>query len=85
MTALAIDYVPPNRNRGHIVGIDVAVRTLLDAFARYADVDTFLCRTGVAAAFEELHKHMAQGDGDPDRWRHLGVVAAPRSRQRSRI
>ena len=37
MNALAIDYVPPNRNReGHIVGIDVAVRTLLDAFARYA-------------------------------------------------
>ena len=74
MNALAIDYVPPNRNReGHIVGIDVAVRTLLDAFARYADIDTFLCRTGDAAAFEELHKHMAQGDGDPDRWWHLGV------------
>ena len=37
MTALAIDYVPPNRNReGRIVGIDVAVRTLLDAFAHYA-------------------------------------------------
>ena len=74
MTALAIDYVPPNRNReGRIVGIDVAVRTLLDAFAHYADVDSFLCRTADAAAFEELHKHMAQRDGDPGRWHHLGV------------
>ena len=74
MTALAIDYVPPNRNReGRIVGIDVAVRTLLDAFACYADVNSFLCRTADAAAFQELHKHMAQGDGDPDRWHHLGV------------
>ena len=34
MTSLAIEYVPPNRNEeGRIVGIDVAVRTLLEALA----------------------------------------------------
>lgn len=72
MTALAIDYVPPNRNQeGRIVGIDVAVRTLLDAFARYADANTFLCRTADVGAFEELRSHMEQGDGVGARWRHL--------------
>ena len=40
MNSVAIDYIPTDHNNdGHIIGIDVAVRTFLDAYLRYSRVN----------------------------------------------
>lgn len=77
MTALAIDYVPPNVNReGQIVGIDVAVRTLLDAFAQYSTMERFHCRTARRLAYEELRENI--GGSGAERWLYLAKGTTPR-------
>ena len=49
MNSVAIDYILPIRDEdGRTIGIDVAVRTLLDAYLRYSQTDSFYCRTSSA-------------------------------------
>ena len=68
MTTLAIDYIPPNRNEdGRIVGIDVAVRTLLDAYVRHGSYETFYCRTRDRDDFEAFRDRLKKIGGDPGR------------------
>ena len=68
MTILAIDYIPPNRNEeGRIVGIDVAVRTLLDAYVRHGSYEAFYCRTRERDDFEAFRDRLKEIGGDPDR------------------
>ena len=68
MTTLAIDYIPPNRNEdGQIVGIDVAVRTLLDAYVRHGRYENFYCRTRNRDDFEAFREQLKKIGGDQDR------------------
>jgi glycosyltransferase involved in cell wall biosynthesis len=72
VTTLAIDYIPPNRNEdGQIVGIDVAVRTLLDAYVRYGRYENFYCRTRNRDDFEAFREHLKKIAGDLDRFTFL--------------
>ncbi len=72
ITSPAIQYIPPNRNAdGRIVGIDVAVRTLLDAFCRYSRSETFYCRTDSPDIFEEFRARMREIGADPARCAYL--------------
>jgi len=72
MNSIAVDYIPPNRDKeGRIIGIDVAVRTLLDAYFRYSRTETFYCRTREREDFEQFRARMAEVGADPDRCRFL--------------
>jgi len=74
MTTLAIDYIPPNRNEeGRIVGIDVAVRTLLDAYVRHGSYETFYCRTRERDDFDAFRERLKEIGGDPDRCSFLSA------------
>jgi glycosyltransferase involved in cell wall biosynthesis len=68
VTTLAIDYIPPNRNEdGQIVGIDVAVRTLLDAYVRHGRYEKFYCRTRNRDDFEAFREQLKKIGGDLNR------------------
>jgi starch synthase len=68
MTTLTIDYIPPNRNEhGRIVGIDVAVRTLLDAYVRHGSYERFYCRTRDRDDFEAFRERLKEIGADLDR------------------
>ena len=72
MNSVAIDYVPPNRDEGgNIIGIDVAVRTFLDAYFRYARAETFYCRTHEYEVFEQFRDRMTEIGVDPARCQFL--------------
>ena len=72
MTLPAIQYVPPQRNEeGRVIGIDVAVRTLLDAYFRYGRAETFYCRTRNRDSYAEFCDQMRAAGADPARCRYL--------------
>ena len=61
MNSVAIDYIPPDHNNdGHIIGIDVAVSTFLDAYLRYSRAETLYCRTHEHGAFDRFQNRMIE-------------------------
>ncbi|MEC8164417.1 MAG: hypothetical protein VX079_07630, partial [Pseudomonadota bacterium] len=74
MNSVAIDYIPPNRNEdGRTIGIDVAVRTLLDAYFRYSQTDSFYCRTSEREDYDRFRERMLEMGTDPDRCQFLSA------------
>ena len=68
MNSVAIDYIPIDHNNdGHIIGIDVAVRTFLDAYLRYSRAETLYCRTHEHGAFDRFQNRMIEIGVDPAR------------------
>ncbi|MEC8199812.1 MAG: glycosyltransferase family 4 protein [Pseudomonadota bacterium] len=72
MNSVAIDYIPPIRDEdGRTIGIDVAVRTLLDAYLRYSQTDSFYCRTSEREDYDRFRERMFEMGTDPDRCQFL--------------
>jgi len=72
MNSVAIDYIPTDHNNdGHIIGINVAVRTFLDAYLRYSRAETLYCRTHEHGAFDRFQNRMIEIGVDPARCQFL--------------
>lgn len=70
--APAIHFIPPRKGEdGRVIGIDVAVRTLLDAFFRYTRHERFFCHTRDPESFRIFQSQMADAGMDPQRCEFL--------------